>query len=112
MKIQDVVSEVKEKSGKKGPYWIIITEKNGDFFTSNKEWATSKGQPKVIDYREPSAGYTQRWISEPRQYAPRPAQDPKKWDELMGAITEIQAQLVGLEAKIDAIERAVIKLPF
>ena len=56
--------------------------------------------------------FMQKRCSDPKQFTPRKPQDNKKWDELMGSLTEMQAQLTEIGLDVKDLKKVGEKSPF
>jgi len=110
-KAQEVINEVRKHARLDG-VWEVVCE-SGEAYLTKQPARYKTGNAQEIEYveiRKPKqigGEWVNLWTQDPRAYTPKAPQDNRKFDELMAAISEVQAAQVEILAKVEDVYRAV-----
>jgi len=102
---QEIPTEIRKNPRLNG-VWDMECESGQTYLVKNPA-LYKKGQPRIVEYveiRKPKQGggeWVNRWAQEPKTYTPK--QKDNRFDDLMGAVSEIQGAIVALDSKVDGI---------
>src|SRR3990167_10198902 len=116
LKKQEVINDVRKHPRFDGVFEVVC--ESGAVYNTKAPQNYKVGNAVEISYveiRKPKQNggeWVNLWTQDPRQYQPKArvgaagAASDKRFSDLMGAINEVSAHLVGLEAKVDSIIRS------